>query len=82
MLHRTGICSNLPIHRISAQSPFYSTYTIPHHLRIDIQPMIDELQVRAKILHQAGKANEAAALHQQVLTANMSFELAVSNKPI
>ncbi len=44
--------------------------------------MIDELQVRAKILHQAGKANEAAALHQQVLTANMSFELAVSNKPI
>lgn len=31
--------------------------------------MIDELQAQAKILHQAGKANKAAALHQQVLSA-------------
>ena len=34
------------------------------------QPMIDELQAQAKILHRAGKANKAAALHEQVLAAD------------
>jgi aspartate beta-hydroxylase len=32
--------------------------------------MIDELQAQAKIQHQAGQANKAAALHQQVLSTD------------
>jgi copper homeostasis protein CutC len=42
-----------------------------HHQRINSQPMIDELQWQAKALHQAGKTNNAAALHQQVLALDV-----------
>jgi aspartate beta-hydroxylase len=42
-----------------------------HHPRINSQPMIDELQGQAKTLHQAGKTNNAAALHQQVLALDI-----------